>query len=88
MFPKNFILLCLEDLRFLITRCGWKVTKIYTHFAFKQSRFKRDFVLNNQCKRQRAKASIEKDFYKLMNNANFSYDCRNNANNVKFQPNH
>ena len=27
-FPKNFILLYLEDLRFLIKRCSWKVTKI------------------------------------------------------------
>ena len=30
MFPKKFILLYLEHLKFLITRCGWKVTKIYT----------------------------------------------------------
>ena len=51
LFPKNFILFYLEDLRFLIKRCGWKVTKIYTHFTFEQSRFKRDFVLNNQRKR-------------------------------------
>ena len=27
---------------------------------------------------------MEKDFYKLMNNENFSYDCRNNANNCYF----
>ena len=86
MFPKNFILLYLEDLRFLIKRCGWKVTKIYTHSTFEQSHFKRDFVLNNQRKKEKAKTSIEKEFYKLMSNANFGYDCRNNANNAKFQP--
>ena len=34
LFPKTFILLYLEDLRFLIKRCGWKVTKIYSHFTF------------------------------------------------------
>ena len=85
-FQKNFIPLYLEDLRFLTKRCGWKVTKIYTHFTFEQSRFKRDFVLNNQHKRQKAKTSIEKDFYKLMNNAVFGYDCRDKGNNVKFQP--
>ena len=64
-FQKNFIPLYLEDLRFLIKRCSWKVTKIYTHFTFEQSRFKRDFVLNNQCKRQKAKINIEKTFINL-----------------------
>ena len=86
MFPKSVIPLYLEDLRFLIKRCGWKVTKIYIHFTFEQSRVKRDFVLNNQRKRQKVKKRIEKDFYKRMNNANFGYDCRDNANNAKFQP--
>ena len=39
-----------------------------------------------QRKRQKVNTSIEKDFYKLMNNENFGYDCRDNANNAKFQP--
>ena len=64
-FQKNFIPLYLEDLRFFIKRRGWKVTKIYTHFTFKQSCFKSDFVLNNQCKRQKAKTNIEKTFINL-----------------------
>ena len=86
MFPKNFIPLYLEDLRFLIKRAGWVVTKLYSHFTFEQDAFKKDFVLMNQKSRQNAKNSIEKDFYKLMNNANFGFDCRNNANNLKFEP--
>ena len=72
-------------MRFLIKKCGWKTTKIYSHFTFEQCCFKREFVLTNQCKRQEAKSSIEKDFYKLMNNANFCNDCRDNRNNTKFQ---
>ena len=86
MFPKKCIPLYIEDLRFLIKRAGWIVTKLYSHFTFEQDTFKRDFVLMNQKLRQNAKNDIEKNFYKLMNNANFGFDCRNNANNLKFEP--
>ena len=82
----TFILLYLEDLRFLIKRAGWKGTKLYLHFEFEQDAFKRKFILMNQPSRQNAKKNIEKDFYKLMNNTNFGFDCRNNANNTKFEP--
>ena len=39
MFPKQFIPLYLEDLRFLIKRCSWEMTKIYSSFTFEQSHF-------------------------------------------------
>ena len=40
----------------------------------------------NQKSRQNAENSVKKDFYKLMNNSNFGYDCRNNLDNCKFVP--
>ena len=86
MFPKKFIPLYLEGLRFLIKRAEWRVSKLYSHFTFEQDCFKQEFVLMNQKLRQNAKNNIEKDFFKLMNNANFGYDCRSNANNTKFEP--
>ena len=74
MFPKKFIPLYLDDLRFLIKRAGWRVTKLYSHFEFEQDSFKKEFVLMNQTSRQNAKNNIEKDFFKLMNNANFGFE--------------
>ena len=86
LLPKTCIPLYIEDLRFLIKRAGWKVTKLYSQFTFEQDTFKKDFVLMNQKSRQNAKNDIEKNFYKLMNNANFGFDCRNDANSLKFDP--
>ena len=40
----------------------------------------------NQKSRQNSKNNIKKDFYKLMNNSNFGYDCRNNLDNCQFIP--
>ena len=86
LFKKKFIPLYLEDLVFLIKRVGWTVTKIHSHLTFEQSRFKRNFILMNQKSRQKSKINVEKDFYKLMNNSNFGYNCRNNINNCQFVP--
>ena len=86
LLPKRYIPLYLEDLKFLIFRCGWKVTKLYRHYYFEQERFKRDFILMNQKARQESKNLIESNFCKLLNNANFGYDCRNNLENSTFEP--
>ena len=40
----------------------------------------------NQKSRQNAENSIEKYFFKLINNSNFGYDCRNNLDNCQFIP--
>ena len=90
LFQKRFQPLYLKHLSFLINRAGWRltracwrVTKLYSHYSFEQGRFKRNFILMNQCSRQNAKNSIKKDFYKLMNNANFGNDFRNNVSNCQ-----
>ena len=86
LFKKFFLPMYLEDLAFCIKRACWKVTKIHAHLTFDQSRFKKNFILMNQTSRQQAKDDVTKDFYKLMNNSNFGYDCRNNLDNCKFNP--
>ena len=75
----------LEDLVFCI-KLAWKVTKIHAHLTFEQKRFKQKFILMNQKPRQGSNNSVEKDFYKLMNNSNLGYDCRNNLDNCEFVP--
>ena len=37
----------------------------------------------NQVSRENGEISVKRDFYKLMNNANFGYDCRSNIDNCK-----
>ena len=83
---KNFIPLYAEHFHFLLTRVGWLVTYIYAHFTFEQSKFKKDFVVMNQKARQAATSSVEKDFYKLLNNSNFDIHCRNNIDNCYLEP--
>ena len=86
LFKKHFLPMYLEDLAFCIKRAGWKVTKIHSHLTFDQSRFKKKFIIMNQTSRQQAKDDVTKDFFKLMNNSNFGYDCRNNLDNCEFNP--
>ena len=74
-----------EHIHFLISRAGRLMTKIYAHYTFEQSRFKKDFVIMNQVSRQKAKPKLEKEFYKLMNNCNFGNDCRKNIDNCNFK---
>ena len=68
---KIFVPLYAEDLYFLATRAGWKVTRIYEHYTLKQDTFKKDFVVMNQNARKTAKTKVEKDFYKLLINSKF-----------------
>ena len=40
----------------------------------------------NQKLRQTESSSVEKDFYKFLNNSNFGIDCRNNIANCYLEP--
>ena len=54
------------------------MTNIYEDYTFEKAKFKQDFVLMNQKALQKATSPVERNFYKLLNNANFGIDCRNN----------
>ena len=81
---KILIPLYLEHIRFLVKRAGPTVTKIHSHYTFEQERFKKGFIIINQTSCHEAKNSVEKDFYKLLNNFNFGYDCWNKTGNCSF----
>ena len=85
LLPKKCIPLYLEEVKFVVLRCGWKVTKLYSHFYFDQEKCKKNFILMNQKARQEATDKVESDFCKLLNNSNFGYDCRNNLDNLNFE---
>ena len=73
-----------DHIQFLKQRAGWKVTNVHNCYTFKQKNFKKEFVLGNQRARQEAVAkndNVQGNFYKLMNNSNFSYDCRDHSQN-------
>ena len=82
---KIYVPLYAEDLVFLTALAGWKVTKVFEHYTFKQDTFKKDFVIMNQNARKTAKTKVEKDFYKLLNNSNFGNDCRINIGNCNLE---
>ena len=86
MLQKRFLPMYLEHLAFVIKRAGWKVTKIHAHLTFEHKFFLKKCIEMNQKSRQESKYSIEKDFYKLMNNLNFGYDGQNNLDNCQFVP--
>ena len=70
----------------MIKRARWLVTKIYKHYTFvEQAKFKQEFILMNQKARQKGTSPVERDFYKLLNNANFGIGCRNNIDNCKLE---
>ena len=52
LFAKKIIPLYLEEIKFTVLGCGWKVTKLYKHYYFDQERCKRNFILMNQKGRQ------------------------------------
>ena len=44
-----------EHLHLLISRYGWRVTKVRSHYTFEQSKFKKEFVIMNQVSTKNAK---------------------------------
>ena len=75
-----------EHLHFLLLRSSWRIIKIRGNYTFELKNFKKEFVMINQVSRQKAQTDVKKEFYKLIHNANFSYDSCSNADKCYFSP--
>ena len=74
----------IDHIHFLVKRAGWKVTSVHKYYTFKQVRFKKKYILGNQKARQAVVArgdDVPANFWKLVNYANFGFDCRDNSQN-------
>ena len=83
---KKYFPMFLNHIDFLTKRAGWRVTKVYSNCTFELEPFKKDYILSNQIARQEAVAradDVQANFWKLLNNANFGFDCRNNSQNKR-----
>ena len=88
LLPKKRFPMFIDHILFLIKRAGWNVTKVHKYYTFKQEPFKKEYILGNQKARQEAVArgdDVQENFQKLLNNANFGFDCRDNSHNKSLQ---
>ena len=82
--PKKRFPMYIDHIHFLTKRAGWKVTKVHLYYSFEQEPFKKEYILGNQRTRQEASVrgdDVQANFWKLLNNANFGFDCRDNSHN-------
>ena len=82
--PKKRFLIYVDHIHFLAKRAGWKVTNVYSYYTFEQEPFKKEYILSNQRASQGAVArgdDVQANFWKLLNNVNFGFDCRDNSQN-------
>ena len=82
-YQKNY-LVHYKILKFYI-RHGMIVDKIHNIISFKQSRWLEKYINFNTQKRNKAKNDIEKDFYKLLNNAFYGKTMENVRNRSKIE---
>ena len=53
MDKKFFIPIYANHLHFVLTRCGWKVSRIYVHYTFEQSKVKKNHKIRSRDKTQK-----------------------------------
>ena len=87
IFKKKFQPMHLEQIFFAVNRIELdSMLRKSIHITHLNKTVLIKIILMNQRSRQNAKNSNNKDFYKLMNNSNFGYDCHKNLDSCQFVP--
>ena len=84
LLPKKRFPMYVDHIHFLTKRTGWKVTKVHSCYTFEQEPFKKEHILGNQRARQEAVVrddDVQDNLWKLLINAKFGFDCRDNLQN-------
>ena len=61
-----------------------EINKSSSTLHFRAEAFEKEYILGNQCGKQEAEErgdDVQVHFWKLLNNSNFSFDCRDNSQN-------
>ena len=79
LHPKTKFVVHYAELKSAL-KLGFKITKIQRAISFLQSRWMAPYINNNVSKRKAAKNTVEKDFYKLLNNSVYGKTMENVRN--------
>ena len=74
----------IDHIHVLTEKAEWKVNKVHLYYSFEHELYKKEYIFGNQRAIQKAVArgdDVQTDFWKLVNNANYEFYCRDNSQN-------
>ena len=86
LYFQRFIPLYLENLKLWLQDVAGELQKFICTISSSRHILRENLLWWSTNPDKMQKNAIKKDFFKLTNNANFRFDCRNSANNRKFEP--
>ena len=82
--PKKRFPMYTDQIHFLTEKSGRKFTEVHLYYTSEHELFKKEYIFGDQRARQESVARsdhVQANFWKLVNNANFGFDCREKSQN-------